>query len=130
MEEHLARGLVTILQSAARPIECAYIFGSVAKNTAKPGSDIDIAILCEKLDAQEKMRLLQAVADLTERTVDWIDLKSAGTVVALEALKGKRLIGTDEQHAQLLSRTLIDAGDFGLLHERILSERREAWFNE
>jgi predicted nucleotidyltransferase len=130
MDEQLEQGLTTILQSAALPIRCAYVFGSVAKNTAKPNSDIDLAVLCEKLDAQEKLRLLQAVADLTERTVDWVDLKSAGTVVALEALKGKRLIGTDEQHAQLLTRTLIDAGDFGLLYERILSERREAWFNE
>lgn len=130
MDEQLEQGLTTILQSAALPIRCAYVFGSVAKNTAKPNSDIDLAVLCEKLDAQEKLRLLQAVADLTERTVDWVDLKSAGTVVALEALKGKRLIGTDEQHAQLLTRTLIDAADFGILHQRILSERREAWFNE
>lgn len=52
-------------------------------------------------------------------------LKSAGTVVALEGLKGKRLIGSDEQYAQLLTRALIDAGDFGTLRER-----REAWFNE
>ena len=130
MDEQLAQGLIAILQSATLPIECAYVFGSVAKNTAKPNSDIDVAVLCEKLDAQEKLRLLQAVADLTGRAVDWIDLKSAGTVVVLEALKGKRLIGSDEQHAQLLTRTLIDAGDFGLLYERILSERREAWFNE
>ena len=130
MDEQLEQGLTTILQSAALPIRCAYVFGSVAKNTAKPNSDIDLAVLCEKLDAQEKLRLLQAVADLTERTVDWVDLKSAGTVVALEALKGKRLIGTDERHAQLLTRTLIDASDFGMLYNRILSERREAWFNE
>ena len=88
MDEQLARGLIVILQSAAPPIECAYVFGSVAKNTVKPNSDIDLAVLCEKLDAREKLRSMQAIADLTERAVDWVDLKSAGIVVALERFKG------------------------------------------
>lgn len=130
MDKKLTGDMQVILQGAAVPIQCAYVFGSVAKDAARANSDIDLAILCEKLDTQEKMRLWQAMVELTGRAVDWVDLKSAGTVVTLEALRGKRLIGTDEQHAQLLTRTLMDAGDFGLLHARTLRERREAWFNE
>ena len=130
MDKKLASGIKAILQTSTVPIRVAYVFGSVAKNTAKPTSDIDVAVLCQRIDTQEKMRLWQAIAELAGRAVDWVDLNSAGTVVVLEALNGERLIGSEEQHAQLMARTLIDASDYGMLRERILRERREAWFNE
>lgn len=130
MNRQDVNGVTEILKTAKPSINCAYVFGSVAKGTAQPNSDIDIAILGEKLDANEILRLMQAIANLTDRAVDWVDLKDAGMTITLEALNGIRLLGDDEAHAQLLARAVVDAGDFGLLYERILSERREAWFNE
>lgn len=130
MVDRLIEGISEILKTASPAISCAYVFGSVAKGTAKPGSDIDIAVLGKKLDTNEKIRLIQAVENFAERNVDWVDLNDAGAAVTLEALNGIRLLGSDEQHAQLLAKTLIDAGDYGMLYERMLRERREAWFNE
>lgn len=130
MVDRLIEGVSEILKTAKPAISCAYVFGSVAKGTAKPNSDIDIAVLSEKLDANEKLRLIQAIANLTDRAVDWVDLKDIGATVTFEVLNGIRLLGSDEQHAQLLAKTLVDASDYGLLYERMLSERREAWFNE
>jgi uncharacterized protein len=130
MNTQVIKGLTEILKTAKPAIQCAYVFGSLAKGTAKPSSDIDIAVLSEKLAVKDQMRLIQAVANFTERNVDWVDLNDAGTTVTLEALNGVRLLGDDEMHAKLLTKTLIDSGDFGLLYERILSERRETWFNE
>lgn len=40
---------------------------------------------------------------------------------------GKRLQGTDEAYAQLLSRHLLDAADFMPYVDRILGTRRQAW---
>lgn len=88
--------LITILQNSALPIQCTYIFGLVVKNTAKPSSDVDLAILYDELDVQEKLRLLDTIVGLTGLAVDCVDFKSAGMVVALEALNSNRLIGTDE----------------------------------
>ena len=130
MNKRVVDSVTEILKSAGAAIQCAYIFGSVAKGTAKPDSDIDIAVSSDKLSVNEKMRLIQSIAGFTERNVDWVDLRGAGATVTFEALNGIRLLGDDEVHAQLLAKALIDASDFGLLYERILSERREAWFNE
>ena len=62
------------------------------------------------------------------RLVDLIDLRTAGPIVARQALTtGKRLFGTDTDFATQLSRTLIDYADFAPLIERTLRERRDAW---
>lgn len=130
MDAALKQQLTQTLQQAQPKIALAYVFGSVANGTAKPNSDIDIAILCPQINAKQKMALWQKIADLTDRSVDWIDLNDAGALITFEALKGERIIGTNQQHAQLLSRTLIDASDYGRLYNRILNERRDAWLKE
>jgi predicted nucleotidyltransferase len=43
----LARRLKDRLQTAGYPVHQVYLFGSVAKGTTHPGSDIDVAILCD-----------------------------------------------------------------------------------
>lgn len=72
--------------------------------------------------------LIRALGAATGRPIDLIDLRTAGPIVARQALTlGKRLFGTDTDFASQLSRTLIDYADFAPLIERTLRERREAW---
>jgi uncharacterized protein len=110
-------------------LELAVVFGSVAQGNARFDSDLDIAVrYAAPLNADEKLSLIRALGAASGRPVDLIDLRTAGPIVARQALTlGKRLFGTDTDFASQLSRTLIDYADFAPLVERTLRERREAW---
>lgn len=110
-------------------LELAVIFGSVAHGKARVDSDLDIAVrYAAPLDAEQKLALIRALGTASGRPVDLIDLRTAGPIVARQALTtGKRLFGTDTDFASQLSRTLIDYADFAPLIERTLRERRDAW---
>jgi len=43
----LAKSLKYRLQAAGYPVREVYLFGSVAKGAAHPGSDIDVAVVCD-----------------------------------------------------------------------------------
>ena len=110
-------------------LELAVVFGSVAEGTARFDSDLDIAVrYAAPLDAEQRLVLIRALGAATGRPVDLIDLRTAGPIVARQALtRGKRIFGTDTELASQLSRTLIDYADFAPLIERTLRERRDAW---
>ena len=110
-------------------LELAVVFGSVARGKARADSDLDVAVRYAKpLDVRQKLAVIEALADLTGRTIDLIDFRTAGPIVARQALtSGKRIFGTDEIWASQAARTLIDYADFAPLIERTLRERREAW---
>ena len=110
-------------------LELAVVFGSVAQGNARADSDLDIAVrYAAPLNADEKLTLIRALGATSGRPVDLIDLRTAGPIVARQALtSGKRLFGTDTDFASQLSRTLIDYADFAPLIERTLQERRDAW---
>ena len=120
--------ILTSLQTIAG-LELAVIFGSVAQGNARADSDLDIAVrYATPLNADQKLTLIRALGATGGRPVDLIDLRTAGPIVARQALTlGKRLFGTDTVFASQLSRTLIDYADFAPLIERTLRERREAW---
>ena len=110
-------------------LELAVVFGSVAQGNARFDSDLDIAVrYAAPLNADEKLTLIRALGAASGRPVDLIDLRTAGPIIARQALTlGKRLFGTDNDFASQLSRTLIDYADFAPLIERTLRERRDAW---
>ena len=110
-------------------LDLAVIFGSIAQGKARADSDLDIAVrYAAPLDAEQKLTLIRALGSASGRSVDLIDLHTAGPIIAREALtKGKRIFGTNTDFASQLSRTLIDYADFAPLIERTLRERREAW---
>lgn len=130
MNQQLQEDIKTILCASGVNVELAYIFGSVAKGCAHANSDIDIAVLARGLDSDEKIRLWQEISAVAQRPVDWVDLSTAGVVVIHQALQGLRIIGSVEMHAQLLTRMLIDQADFGVIVEKILKDRREAWLSK
>lgn len=109
-------------------INAAYIFGSVAKGTARPNSDLDIAVQSEKaLTTEQHISLVEDLALATGRPIDLIDLKTAGEPLLGEILQGKKLLGSDSNHAELIKRHLFDSADFLPYVERMLAERRAQW---
>lgn len=111
------------------PLELAVVFGSLARGNARPDSDLDIAVRFSRaLNVEDKLTLIESLAEATGRPVDLIDLRVAGPIIARQALTtGKRIFGSNEVWAEQVARTLVDYADFAPLVERTLRERRESW---
>lgn len=61
------------------------IFGSVAKGTMRPESDIDIAYLSRvHRSTYQRFRIGQQLADLLDRDVDLIDFQESSTVFQIQ----------------------------------------------
>ena len=109
-------------------VAIAFIFGSIANRSATWESDLDIAVQGNKpLTTEQHIELVEDLALATGRPIDLIDLKTAGVPLLGEILKGKRILGSDTDHAEILKRHLFDTADFLSYGERILKERREQW---
>ena len=122
--------LLQALERSFVPLSHAIVFGSVAGGTANPASDIDVAVAVpdRPLSSEEKLDLIERLAEATGRPVDLVDLRTVGEPLLGEILRnGVRLIGSDEVHTALLLRHLYDEADFSPLQRRILTERRQAW---
>ncbi len=110
-------------------ITLAILFGSCASGSAKPDSDIDIAVAAERpLTLDERAELVTEISEATGRPVDLIDLAEVGEPLLGQILtKGKRLTEAPEPFARLLAQHWLDAADFLPIRNRILEERRKAW---
>lgn len=121
------KNILTALQKH-QYIQAAYVFGSIAKGTEKPESDLDIAVQSkDQLTTEQHIALIEDLALATGRAIDLIDLKTAGEPLLGEILKGLRLLGSNEAHAELIKRHLFDSADFLPYVERMLAERRAQW---
>jgi len=68
---------------------------------------------------------------LAGRPIDLIDLKVAAEPLMGQILRhGRRLMGSDEAYAQLITRHLYEQADFMPYRNRILAERRAAWIGK
>jgi predicted nucleotidyltransferase len=107
-------------------------FGSCAKGTARPDSDLDLAVDAGRvMTADQRLALTAELAALTGRPVDLIDLRTVGEPLLGQILQyGQRISGTDQAQAQYLTKHLIDVADFVPLQQRILQERRQAWIGQ
>ncbi len=110
-------------------IHLAIVFGSIAQNTARADSDLDLAVSAGKpLDAQAKMQLIAALAEVLGRPVDLVDLAMVGEPLLGQILAhGRRVLGSDTAYAALLNRHLLNQADFVPYQKRILKERRQRW---
>lgn len=113
-------------------IKLVLIFGSVASGKATSDSDLDIAVLPKNpLSAQQKISLINALAESSGRPVDLVDLSQAGEPLLGQILQhGRKVSGKDQYYAELLSKHLLDQADFMPYQTRILSERRKAWISK
>lgn len=108
------------------------LFGSVASGNATAESDLDIAVSANcPLSAEERISLINALANVSGRPVDLIDLRVAGEPLMGQILRhGRRILGSDTIYAELVSRHLIDQADFMPYRTRLLAERRMAWIGK
>lgn len=113
-------------------VQLVILFGSVAAGRAHVGSDIDVAVdIGHRLSSNEKMALISAIAEATGRSVDLVDLRAVGEPLLGQILAGgKRISGSDERYARLISRHLFDEADFLPYRNRILAERRRRWIGK
>lgn len=79
-------------------VRLAYLFGSVAAGSARPSSDLDVAVLLTpKADATLLGRMTDALESASGRTVDLVDLATAPPLLAHEITKnGKLVLSRDE----------------------------------
>lgn len=105
------------------------LFGSAARGELGPDSDLDVAVLAERvLDPAQKRALIEGLARASGRAVDVVDLATVGEPLLGRILaEGRRLFGRDEDYAALVVRDLFEKADFLPYQQRILEERRRKW---
>lgn len=110
----------------------ALVFGSVAQGTARPDSDLDLAVAAKyALGVDDKMAIIEALAECTGRPIDLIDLAEVGEPLLGQILRhGRRILGGDGAHGRLISQHLFEQADFLPYRNRILTERRAAWIGK
>lgn len=131
MTSNLDAQLTGLLNGFPR-LRAAYLFGSLASGKARPDSDLDIAVLASSpLTQEEKLALIGELATLTGRPVDLVDLATVGEpLLGQVLLHGRRLLGSDLEHAWLIRRHVFEQADFVPYRNRILAERRRAWIGK
>jgi|SRR5690554_5110113 len=112
-------------------IRVAAIFGSIARGTARPDSDIDVAVQADKeLSADERIAITEAIALAFNRSVDLVDLRTAGQPLLDQIVRtGTQVIGTRHQWGDLIYRNIMENEDFVPYQKRILEGRRNVWMN-
>lgn len=123
----LHAALIDACHAAGTP-RLAFVFGSVARGTARPDSDVDIAIdLGRPLTAIDKLSLIDALAVASGRPVDLVDLSRAGVPLTGEILAtGVRLVGDIAAHGALMARHVTDVADFMPAYQRLMDQRLRA----
>ncbi len=110
-------------------IDQVILFGSLATGKATPDSDLDLAVAsAAPLSPEIKGALIADLAENLGRPVDLIDLNQVGEPLLGQILRhGRRVLGSNQQYARLLSKHLFNMADFAPYRSRILAERRRAW---
>ena len=98
-----------------------YQFGSQARGTARPDSDIDLAVLAlTRTPAERLFHLAQELAIQLGRTVDLLDLRSTTTVMRAQIISTGRCLKSHDDQARA-EFEMYTYSDYARLNE----ERRE-----
>jgi len=110
----------------------AVLFGSVASGRPHAESDLDIAVAADHtLTVEERISLINALAERIGRPVDLIDLSvAAGPLLGQILRHGRRILGSDTLYGGLISRHVFEQTDFMPYRTRLLAERRMAWIGK
>jgi predicted nucleotidyltransferase len=93
-------------------LDLIVLFGSMAANRARPGSDVDVAVLCQRVADLDALFLALAPRLKTAR-LDLVDLRRAGPLLAFEVARSGHLLferrpGVFRQFQSLASRRYAD----------------------
>lgn len=110
------------LQSRLPNLLAVYAFGSRISGTARPDSDLDLAILVAgRADPVELFNMAGELADISRYPVDLLDLRAASTVMQYQIITtGQRWWAADGQAALyetfiLSEKTRLNEARAGLL---------------
>jgi uncharacterized protein len=110
-------------------VETLWLFGSEAKGTARPGSDLDLAALFLRSPTpRERFDAILDLGSLLDREVDLIDLDRTSPILAMQVLRYGRLLvdRNAARRAAFFGRTLSLYEDLKIIRrdaERSLLER-------
>lgn len=112
-------------------IRLAILFGSVARGTETPNSDLDVAVQADKpLSTEQRISITEALALAFNRPIDLIDLQTAGQPLLYEIISGgQQVLGPRHLWGNLVYRNIMENEDFVPYQKRILEGRRHAWMN-
>lgn len=125
-----ALDIASYLEKEQPHIKLAVLFGSVSRGKEHFESDLDIAVAGDHvLSATEKFELIRALADISGRAIDLVDLKLYQEPLLSKVLTTGKLIYCADRHlyAELIKRMLFDQADFMPLRTMALKRRRKAW---
>jgi predicted nucleotidyltransferase len=109
------------IRKAVPGLIALYRFGSQAKGTARPGSDVDLAILSrEPVPNLRRFELAQELATQLHRDVDLVDLRTASAVMKMQVLSTGACLASQDESARREFETYAYS-DYARLNE----ERRE-----
>ncbi len=110
-------------------LDVVIVFGSMATGRQRPDSDLDLAVMAARpLTVAQRMALVGELALVTGRAIDLVDLRTVGEPLLGEVLvHGRRVLGSDQAFAELLSKHVLDAADFLPYAQRMIDQRRRAW---
>ncbi len=92
----LAERVLADPSTARRRVDGVWLFGSFARGEERPGSDIDVAILCDPPLGLERAAMMERLARALGREVDVIDLATAAPSLAWEVVtQGRILVALD-----------------------------------
>lgn len=116
--------IVQTLQARVPGLLAIYAFGSRIQGTARPGSDLDLAVLVAGY--AEPLALFELAGDLADVAgcaVDLLDLRAASTVMQYQIITtGERWWASDAQAALfeaavLSEKTALDTARAGLMSD-------------
>lgn len=84
------------LRQTGKPVVCAYLFGSEARGSARPGSDLDVAVLLADCPPRTLTGPLTGLQGELERAagreIDLLDLRTAPPDLVHRVLRDGRLL--------------------------------------
>lgn len=110
----MIEGLKKMLQTK-KNIVFAYLYGSRAKGTSRPDSDIDIAIyLSEKMTTDEYLDLKMELSEDLTKDVDLILLNEASPLLKFEVYQNHKVIFSKDKDAEtsFKVKTIFEYNDF------------------
>lgn len=98
MDDH---ALIKHLRKTVPGLIALYRFGSQAKGTARPDSDVDLAMLArDPIPAMRRFELAQELAIQLHLDVDLVDLRSASTVMRMQVISTGTCLDAPDESAR------------------------------